>query len=47
MNAMRPSLEWEHMARNNLHPLFNVSKAVAQPFVPADMEVVRWKKLWG
>jgi hypothetical protein len=47
MNAMRPSLGWEHMAKNNLHLLCNVFKAVAQTFVPADMEVVRWKKLWG
>ncbi|KAJ5955542.1 hypothetical protein N7501_009821 [Penicillium viridicatum] len=39
MNAMHPSLEWEHMAKNNLRPLFNVPRAVAQTFVPADMEV--------
>lgn len=47
MNAMHPSLGWEHVVKNNLRPLFNVCKAVAQTFVRADVEVVRWKKLWG
>lgn len=49
MDAIRPSLEWQNMVNNNLRPLFDVFKAVAQTFVPADMEVVHryWKKLWG
>ncbi|KAJ5196600.1 Mg2+ transporter protein CorA-like/Zinc transport protein ZntB [Penicillium cf. viridicatum] len=32
MNAMRPLLEWEHTAKNNLRPLFNVFRAVAHPW---------------
>lgn len=46
MKTMHPPLEWEHMAKNNLRPLSHVFKAAAQTFVLADMEVVRWKKLW-
>lgn len=46
MSTMHPPLEWEHMAKNNLLSLFHVFKAADQTFVLADMEVVRWKKLW-
>lgn len=44
-----PAPKWENILRTYLRPLFDVSKAVAQTFVPAEMEVIHrcWKKLWG
>ncbi|KAJ5959242.1 Mg2+ transporter protein CorA-like/Zinc transport protein ZntB [Penicillium vulpinum] len=49
MEAARHRIAWDGIVRDNLRPLLSLSKAIAQTFVPADMEVVHrcWKKLWG
>ncbi|KXG47977.1 Mg2+ transporter protein, CorA-like/Zinc transport protein ZntB [Penicillium griseofulvum] len=49
IDAIHHPSKWEDVVKNDLRPLFTLSKGVAQTFVPAEMEVVQrcWKKLWG